>query len=144
MKRAIYPGSFNPFHEGHLNILKKASKLFDEIIIVVTKNINKDLEPDLQARVDLIEKMTKNINNKKIALNINQLTADFAKERNINYLIRGIRDIDTLDYEIQLYDGNKLIYPELETVFFISDLGSRKVSSTFLKEIENYKKDGKN
>ncbi|WP_339020678.1 pantetheine-phosphate adenylyltransferase [Spiroplasma endosymbiont of Atherix ibis] len=139
MKSAIYPGSFDPFHEGHLNILLKATKLFDEVILVVTKNISKNNSLDLVQRVDKIKLKIKHLKNVKIEINQNQLTANFAKERKINYIVRGIRDSQTLDYEIELHDGNKSIYSELETVLFLSDNENRKVSSSLLKEIEKYK-----
>ncbi|AUM62958.1 pantetheine-phosphate adenylyltransferase [Spiroplasma monobiae] len=138
MKIAIYPGSFNPFHEGHLNILTKASNLFDEIIIVVTKNITKDLNPNLLGRIKKIEQLTNNLSNVKIEINENKLTAEFAKERGIKYIIRGIRDSKTLDYEVELHDANKSIFKDLETVLFLSDNENRKISSTLLKEIEKY------
>ncbi|AGR42442.1 pantetheine-phosphate adenylyltransferase [Spiroplasma diminutum] len=139
MKRAIYPGSFDPFHEGHLNILLKASKLFDEVIIVITKNIAKNSNPDLKSRVDKIKLMTKDIKNVKIEINENQLTAEFAKNRDVQYVVRGIRDAQTLEYEIELNDGNKSLFKDLETVLFLSDNENRKISSSLLKEIEKYK-----
>ncbi|AUB32050.1 pantetheine-phosphate adenylyltransferase [Spiroplasma floricola] len=139
MKKAIYPGSFDPFHDGHLNILLKAAKLFDEVILVVTKNISKDKNPDLVQRIEKIKSKIRYLDNVKIEINQNQLTANFAKERKINYIVRGIRDSQTLDYEIELHDGNKSIYSELETVLFLSDNENRKVSSSLLKEIEKYK-----
>ncbi|QHX36974.1 pantetheine-phosphate adenylyltransferase [Spiroplasma sp. BIUS-1] len=139
MKRAIYPGSFNPFHDGHLNILTKASKLFDEVIVVVTKNISKNSNPDLEERLEKIKLLTKDLKNIKIETNQDKLTADFAREKDIHYIVRGIRDTKTLDYEIELYDANKSIYEDLETVYFLSDNESRQVSSTLLKEIEKYK-----
>ncbi|WP_338984848.1 pantetheine-phosphate adenylyltransferase [Spiroplasma endosymbiont of Diplazon laetatorius] len=139
MKRAIYPGSFDPFHDGHLNILTKASKLFDEVIVTVTKNISKDSNPDLSKRVEKIKSMTKHLDNVVVEINENQLTAEFARSKNVGYIVRGIRDAQTLEYEIELYDGNKSIYKELETVLFLSDNEKRKVSSSLLKEIEQYK-----
>ncbi|WP_342258840.1 pantetheine-phosphate adenylyltransferase [Spiroplasma endosymbiont of Dioctria linearis] len=139
MRRAIYPGSFDPFHEGHLNILVKATKLFDEVIVVITKNISKNENPDLKYRIEKIKSMIKGLKNVKIEINENELTAYFAKQREIKYIVRGIRDSQTLNYEIELYDGNKSIYDELETVLFLSDNKNRKVSSTLLKEIEKYK-----
>ncbi|AHI54115.1 phosphopantetheine adenylyltransferase [Spiroplasma sabaudiense Ar-1343] len=143
----MYPGSFDPFHEGHLQIIQKAAKLFEKVLVVVTKNISKNPRKSFEHRIIKIKAATKDLNNVEILINENQLTADFAKSYNANFLIRGIRNSDDMDYEIKLADGNKLIEPDLDTVFFISDLPLRKVSSSILEEIEIYQKnhrEGKN
>ncbi|AOG60775.1 phosphopantetheine adenylyltransferase [Spiroplasma helicoides] len=139
---AIYPGSFNPFHEGHLDILKKALNLFSKIYIVVSKNILKDSNPDLKQRINSIVDLTKHYNNCEVILNENKLTADIAKELDAKFLIRGVRNIEDFKYEVELADANKFLNKDLETIIFISDSDRREISSTRLKEIEEYKRRG--
>ncbi|AXK51406.1 pantetheine-phosphate adenylyltransferase [Spiroplasma alleghenense] len=135
----IYSGSFDPIHEGHIEIINKALKVFNEVWVVVSKNINKDCQTSLDDRVKMIEKQLINFKNIKVMKNEDKLTADFARENNINFLIRGLRNSDDLKYEIMLADGNKSVYPEIETVFFISDLPVRQLSSSIIREINAYK-----
>ncbi|WP_338971657.1 pantetheine-phosphate adenylyltransferase [Spiroplasma endosymbiont of Panorpa germanica] len=136
----IYSGSFDPIHQGHLEIIYKALKVFDEIWVVVTKNINKPNQTNLDERVTHIEKFLAKVNNVKVLKNEHQLTADFAKEHNVNFLVRGLRNSDDLKYEIMLADGNKSVNANIETVFFISDLPTRQLSSSIIKEINSYQK----
>ncbi|ADR24301.1 pantetheine-phosphate adenylyltransferase [Mycoplasma leachii PG50] len=140
MKTAIYPGSFNPFHKGHLNILKKAILLFDKVYVVVSKNVNKSLDPDLQSRVENIKNLIKDFDNVEIIINENKLTTTIAKELNACFIIRGLRSQTDFEYEIKYYDGFKSLDPNIEVVYFISDYDKRSLSSTILREIEFYKK----
>lgn len=140
MKIAIYPGSFNPFHKGHLNILKKAILLFDKVYVVVSKNVNKSLDPDLQSRVENIKNLIKDFSNVEIIINENKLTTTIAKELNACFIIRGLRSQTDFEYEIKYYDGFKSLDPNIEVVYFISDYDKRSLSSTILREIEFYKK----
>ncbi|ATZ18924.1 phosphopantetheine adenylyltransferase [Williamsoniiplasma somnilux] len=137
--KAIYPGSFNPFHEGHLNILTKALNIFDEIYIVVTKNINKINDSNFSSRM---EKINKAVNNPKVhvIINENELTIEIAKKYQCSHIIRGLRSDTDFKYELEYYDGNKFLDPNIETIYFISDHEKRKLSSTIIKEIANYKK----
>lgn len=138
--KAIYPGSFNPFHEGHLQILKKAQKLFDTVYIVVSKNIFKDETPDLEARIAEINRVTQGLKGVEVVINQHKLTADLAAEMGINFIVRGVRDKKDLEYEMEIADANKTINRDLETVIFIADSTDREISSTRLKEIQKYRK----
>lgn len=137
--KAIYPGSFDPFHEGHLEVLKKACKLFEVVYIVITKNIFKNTNPNLSSRRSQIEESVKGLGNCIVLENKDVLTGEFARNLGANYLIRGIRDKSDLDYEIELADANKKIFHDLETILFIADTNKREISSTRLKEINDYK-----
>ncbi|ATX70570.1 pantetheine-phosphate adenylyltransferase [Spiroplasma clarkii] len=138
--KAIYPGSFNPFHEGHLQILKKARKIFDLVYLVISKNIFKDITPDLESRIAAIKASTSGMTGVEIIINEDKLTAELAAELGVDFIIRGIRDKDDLEYEMEISDANKTLNPGLETVIFIADSPTRKISSTRLKEIQAYRK----
>ncbi|WP_156007201.1 pantetheine-phosphate adenylyltransferase [Spiroplasma tabanidicola] len=140
MMIAIYPGSFNPFHQGHLDILNKAVKLFSKVYIVITKNIAKELEPNLASRVIQVKNFTKEVKNCEVLINQDELTADFAKKLNASYIIRGVRNEADFSYEREIYDVNKYLNPKLETIILIADSEKREISSTSIKEIELYKR----
>ncbi|AKU79381.1 pantetheine-phosphate adenylyltransferase [Spiroplasma turonicum] len=142
-KIAIYPGSFDPFHNGHLNILNKALKLFDFVYIVITKNINKNENPDLESRVNKIQLMISDLDNTKILINKDYLTIDFAKKVNAGFIVRGVRDTETFQNEIEFIDANKSLNSNIETILLVSDLNERKLSSSIIREIEFYKNNNK-
>ncbi|AKX33801.1 phosphopantetheine adenylyltransferase [Spiroplasma litorale] len=138
-KVAMYPGSFDPFHNGHLNILVKALNIFDFIYIVITKNINKNISPDLKSRIEKIKEMTKDLSNIEIVTNDKLLTIDFAKEMNIKFIVRGVRDIETFKNEVDYIDANRTLSSDIETILLVSDMDKRQLSSSIIKEIEFYK-----
>lgn len=142
MKKAIYSGSFDPIHSGHLDIIKKASKFFKTVYVIVTNNINKKHKEDILTRCNYVKEFLIGIKNIQVITNKSKLTAVLAKELNVQYLIRGIRSDDDIKYELELADGNKLLNQELETIFLTSDVENRKISSSILKEIEYYKNGG--
>ncbi|QBQ08093.1 phosphopantetheine adenylyltransferase [Spiroplasma gladiatoris] len=137
---AIYPGSFNPFHKGHLDILKKAQKLFTKIYIVITKNISKNMNPNLNSRVEQVKEFVKEFSNCEVIVNENELTAELAKKLNVQYIIRGVRNENDFTYEREINDVNKFLNNDLETIIFIADSEKRTISSSSIKEIEIYKK----
>lgn len=137
--KAIYPGSFNPIHSGHLDIIQKAAKIFDQLIVVVTLNINKPIDDNYLNRLKQVQDLVKDLNNVSVIVNQNQLTVDVAKQVNANYIVKGLRDENDLKHELEYYDGNKLLNPSIETIFLVSDNAHREISSTVLKEIEYYK-----
>lgn len=140
MKIAIYPGSFDPFHDGHLNIAKKASYLFDKLYIVVSKNINKSSLLSFEKRIEIITNLTKDFKNISVIANQDQLTTDISKKLNAKYIVRGLRSQQDFDYELNYYDGFKILDPNIEVVYFISDLDKRQLSSSVIKEIKFFKK----
>ncbi|AEM68903.1 pantetheine-phosphate adenylyltransferase [Mycoplasma putrefaciens] len=141
MKIAIYPGSFDPFHQGHLNVVRKASLLFDRLYIVVSRNINKTTSFKLDSRVRLITEVTKDIKNVEVIRNDDKLTTDIAKLVDAKYIIRGLRNKNDFDYELAYYDGFKSLDPNIEVIYFISSSQTRALSSSTIKEIEFFKKD---
>ncbi|WP_339022961.1 pantetheine-phosphate adenylyltransferase [Spiroplasma endosymbiont of Crioceris asparagi] len=134
MKKAIYAGTFDPFHEGHLQVLKQAMEVFDLVYVIIAKNINKKVSTSALERKQNIEKI---IDNPKIKILINEtnLIADIAKDLGVKFLIRGIRDKTDLEYEFEIADVNHILNKELKSIFFITYDDKRKISSSKQKEI---------
>lgn len=137
MKRAIYPGSFDPLTYGHLDIIKRASKLFDELVIGVLNNSAKSSLFSVEERVQIIEKMTADLDNVRV-LSFDGLLVDFAKEINAPIVVRGLRAVTDFEYELQLAQVNHVEYSKLETVFLTSSLKYSYLSSTIVKEFAKY------
>ncbi|WP_027121244.1 pantetheine-phosphate adenylyltransferase [Mycoplasma leonicaptivi] len=132
---AAFPGSFDPFHNGHLHILEKALKIFDEIYIVIAQNPKKD-KNNFQKNVINIKNKTKHLKNVFVLINKNELTANFIKKYNINFLIRSLRDEKDYWYEVNLAKINKEINPNIETILFLADEEYLNISSTNIKNKE--------
>ncbi len=139
-KKAIYPGSFDPFTNGHLDIVKKAVKLFEEVYIFIGINPQKKRSTDAELMKSAIEKTLDElgIGNCRVVV-CDGLTAEFAKENGIGYMIRGLRNNLDYNYEENLAEINKLINPELETVYFRAE--NVAVSSSMVKELFGYGRD---
>ncbi len=138
MKKAIYPGSFDPFHKGHLSIYKKALELFDEVIIYVTNNDTKQNQEPLEKREKTIREQLPDC--KMIAAD--KLTALVAQENNAFYIIRGLRTYDEVEYELSIASINKALNNKIETIIIFSDEELKEVSSSAIKNIQQkYKED---
>ena len=137
MNRAIYPGSFDPITFGHLDIIKRASKLCDELIIGVLNNKQKNPLFSIDERVNMIKELTENLGNVKVEC-FEGLLVDFAKKKDAQVIIRGLRAVTDFENEIQLAQSNKVHYPELETLFMTTSLKYSYLSSTVAKEFASY------
>lgn len=138
MKRAIYPGSFDPITLGHLNIVKRAAAIFDELIVLVCVNSSKNsgmFNPE--ERVELIRKVTENIPNVKVDC-CSELVADYAKRHRARVLVKGLRAVSDYESEIQLAMVNAKLYSKLDTVFLHSSPKYAYLSSTVVKEMARY------
>ena len=134
MKRAIYPGTFDPITFGHIDIIKRASLIFDEIIVAVVKEPFKDTLFSYKERLNLLKKVTKDI--KKIEVEgFEGLVVDFAVKKNINVIIRGLRMISDFEYEFQMALTNRKLSPRVETIFLMPHAGYSYLSSRLVKEI---------
>lgn len=139
--KAIFPGSFDPIHDGHLNIIKKASILFSKLYVVITNNLEKSNQTNIKTRAKQAAIACQNLNlNIEIVINEQMLTSDFAKQLGAKYIIRGLRNNNDLKYEMELAFANKQLNKDLETIFFIADYGLNEISSTFLNQIKQLKK----
>ena len=121
MAKAIYPGSFDPITNGHIDIIERAAKMFDKVIVGVLINSAKDPLFTPSERVDMIKGVVGHLPNIEV-LEFDGLLVDFAREQNCNILVRGLRVITDFEYELQLAQTNKIIAPNLETVFLSTNL----------------------
>ena len=137
---AIYPGSFDPFTNGHLDIVKKGSKLFDEVHIIIGINAKKKRTYDSNEMKIAIEKtlLENGISNCKVIV-YDGLVAEYTKENSVGYMIRGLRNNMDYNYEENIAEVNKLINPDLEYVYFRAE--NVAVSSSMVKELTGYGKD---
>lgn len=140
MKIAIYPGSFDPVTNGHYDIIKRASKMFDKLIVAVLKNNKKQSLFSIKERMDLLENLTKDIKNVEIDF-FDGLLIDFAKRKGAIVIVRGLRAITDFDYELQLAQTNKVIAGDIETIFLTTNLKYSYLSSSVVKEIASFSGD---
>ncbi len=133
IKTAIFAGSFDPFHEGHLNILKKALKIFDKVIVLVANSDEKNNHQSLQARYEKV-KQTINLENIIVDQLRSGYVADYAKQKQINYLIRSARDCNDFNYELVVDETNKKINNQLETIIFLPDIATKNMRSSQFKK----------
>ena len=134
MKRAIFPGSFDPFTIGHESIVLRAMDLFDEIIISIGYNSQKKGFFTVENRVKIIEKIFED-NNKVKVKTYDNLTVDYCKENNVNFILRGLRTASDFEYERAIAQMNRFMSENIETVFLLTEAKHTPVSSTILREI---------
>ena len=141
MKRtAVYPGSFDPFTNGHLDIVKKAADLFDHVYVVIGINANKGRTYGSDEMRRAIEKTVTDLGLDNVVVRVhNGLLADFAKDNGIGYMIRGLRNNMDYNYEENIAVVNKLIFPELEYVYFRAE--NIAVSSSMVRELRSFGRD---
>lgn len=138
MHAAIYPGSFDPMTYGHLDIIKRASGMFDEVIVSVLDNRAKTPLFSVEERVNILKEATKDIANVKVEC-FSGLLIDYAKEKDVHIAIRGLRAITDFEYELQISQTNRLLSKgELDTMFLTTSLEYSYLSSSSVKEIASF------
>ena len=141
MSRAIYPGSFDPVTYGHLDVIKRAADIFDELTVSVLNNTAKTPLFSVDERVKILEEATKDLPNVKVD-SFSGLLIDYAKSKDIHVAIRGLRAITDFEYELQIAQTNrKLSNEELDTMFLTTSLEYAYLSSSSVKEIASFKGD---
>lgn len=134
MTTAIYPGSFDPITNGHIDVLQRASKLFDHVIIAVLVNPSKTPFLSIDDRMNLIRKSITDLKNVEVA-SFNGLTVEYALQKKAKVLIRGLRAISDFEHEMQMAQINKTLCPEVETIFLVPRVENNFLSSSLVKEI---------
>ena len=134
MTIAIFPGSFDPITKGHLDILEQASEVFERVIIAVAYNPDKKSFLPVEKRIMLIKECTKEINNVDVD-SFNGLTVEYAKQKGITVLIRGLRGSKDFEYEMELAQINRTLNPGIKTVFFTPNAENCFISSSAVREI---------
>ena len=133
-KIAIYPGSFDPITNGHVDLIHRASKLFDEVIVAITQNVNKVGFLNIEERALAANNAVSSLNNIRV-LNFDSLLVDFAKKHNAQIIIRGLRAVSDFEYEFQLSGMNKRLNPHIETLFMTPSEKFANISSSLVREI---------
>ena len=136
---ALYPGTFDPITYGHIDVINKALKIVDKVIIAVSENSNKDYLFDINERLNIINnalfKDLKMKTSKIKVISFNSLTTDLCKKMNSKIILRGLRAVSDFEYEFQLAGMNRKLNNKIETVFLMSDVENQIISSKFVKEI---------
>ena len=133
MTRAIYPGSFDPVTLGHLDIIKRAAKIVDELIVSVLNNNSKSPLFSVEKRVKMLEEVVKDIPNVKV-MSFEGLLVDFAKSVDANVIVRGLRAVTDFEYELQMSQTNSVLNSDIDTIFFTTSLKYAYLSSSTVKE----------
>lgn len=134
MKCAIYAGTFDPITNGHIDIIQRASRLCEKLLVAVAKNPAKQPLFDLEERVSLVTQATMGLNNVEV-IGFSDLLVDLARMKQADCLIRGIRSSDDIEYEIQLAQLNQKLAGQLETIFLPPSVEWRYLSSTMIRDI---------
>jgi len=134
---AICPGSFDPITNGHLDIIERGSRIFDEIIVTIFNNQSKHPLFTIEERIKLIEQATEHIPNVSVDSN-SGLLIDYAKEKNVNVILRGLRAVSDFEYEMQITSMNRKLEQNIETFFMMTNNQYSFLSSSIVKEVAKY------
>ena len=133
-KIAICPGSFDPVTLGHIDIIRRASKMFDKVIVAVLVNPSKQPSFSIQERIEFLNEATKGIDNLEI-VSFDGLLASYAKEKSAVAVVKGLRAMSDFEYEFQMALTNKKLNPQLETIFLSADADAMYLSSSMVREV---------
>jgi pantetheine-phosphate adenylyltransferase len=136
MNIVVYPGTFDPITNGHTNIVERAAKIFDKIIIAIAASPKKRPLLELEIRVNLTKQVLAHLPNVEV-IGFNGLLADFIHEHNVNVILRGVRAVADFEYEFQLADMNRQLAPQAETMFLTPETHLSYLSSTLIREISS-------
>ena len=134
MKKAIYPGSFDPLTLGHMDIIERSAKIVDELVVGVLNNSAKNSLFSLEERVSMIKEMTEHLPNVMVA-SFDGLLVDYMKEIDATIIIRGLRAVTDFEYELQMSQTNHKLEPQVETMFLTTSLEYSYLSSTIVREV---------
>jgi pantetheine-phosphate adenylyltransferase len=137
MKTAVYPGTFNPITNGHTDLVQRASRLFDHVIVAIGVNKQKSNTPATEKRVELARKVLAHLDNVEVC-SFDTLLIDFVRQRGADVILRGLRTVADFEYEFQLVGMNRALDPGIETIFLAPDEHLSYISSTLVREIASY------
>jgi len=137
MRRAVYPGTFDPMTNGHFDLIERASQLFDEVVVAVSENPNKTKLFTLEERISIVEELTADIPN-VVVKGFNILLVDFLHQEKSRVILRGLRALSDFEFEFHLASANKRLNPDIETIFMTPDESNHFISSSLVKEIAKY------
>ncbi|EOT27790.1 phosphopantetheine adenylyltransferase [Eubacterium sp. 14-2] len=137
MKRAIYPGSFDPATFGHIDMIERSAQIVDELVVAVLINSAKNPLFSVQERVSMLEEITGHIPNIRIT-SFNGLLIDYAREADASIIVRGLRAVTDFEYELQIAQTNRIVNSRIDTVFLTTSLEYAYLSSTIVKEVASY------
>ena len=137
MKVAVYPGSFDPITNGHLDIIERGSKSFDKLIVGVLVNVDKKGLFDIEERVELIKRVTKHLDNVEV-VSFKGLLVDCIRENNANVILKGLRAFSDFEYEFQMALMNNKLDPEVETLFMMTSAEYSYLSSSAVKQVAKF------
>ena len=137
MKVAVYPGTFNPITNGHTDLVQRAGRLFDKVIVAVGSNPQKDTSVAIDQRVALAREVLSHIDNVEVR-SFDTLLTEFVKSCGAHIILRGLRTVADFEYEFQLVGMNRVLEPEIETVFLAPAEHLSYISSTLVREIATY------
>ena len=143
MTRAIYPGSFDPITNGHLDVIERASKLFDEVIVGIAHNINKNPLFSKEERKELVQKTAGKYKNVKVEV-FSGLLVDFAVKKKAKVIVRGLRAISDFEFEFQMSLTNRKLAPQVTTVFLMPNEKYTYLNSSLVRELARFHADIKN
>jgi pantetheine-phosphate adenylyltransferase len=132
--KAVYPGTFDPITNGHTDLIKRASRLFDEVLVAIASSPQKDPLLPLEKRVELAQIITKPLSNVKV-VGFSGLLTDLLKQKGGNIILRGLRAVSDFEYEFQLANMNRVLVPEVESMFLTPAERHAFISSTLIREI---------
>ena len=142
IKKAIYPGTFDPITYGHIDVIKKALKIVDQVIVAISDGNDKNYLFDIEERMEIVKKAlfvdTKLKKSKISIISFRSLTTSLCKKLKSNIILRGLRAVSDFEYEFQLAGMNRKLNKNIETIFVMSDVENQIISSKFVKEIAEF------
>ena len=137
MRRAIYPGSFDPATYGHIDMIERSAKIVDELVVAVLRNSAKNPLFSVEERVSMLEEITEHLPNVYIR-SFDGLLIDYAREVGASIIVRGLRAVTDFEYELQIAQTNRIVNSQIDTVFLTTSLEYSYLSSTIVKEVASY------
>jgi pantetheine-phosphate adenylyltransferase len=134
MSIAVYPGSFDPITNGHIDLIERATRIFDKLVVAVAENPGKSPLFTIEERIDMVKKTTEQFGN-VIVDKISGLTVDYVRQHGASVIIRGLRAISDFEYELQMALMNRKLNSQIETIFLMPNLQYSYVKSSHIKEI---------